>query len=148
MQLTINNKVYDLTFGIEFLREIDKRYELADNKFKLGMGLVMLLPKLKLGDIVAMFDVIQAATTTQKSKPSRIELEMFLVDEETDLEVLSENFMNAFETQPLLQKAMKTTTKAIQKMQQEEESKQRELMARQVMEKEVSKNQANKHTSD
>ena len=38
--LKINGKEYDLHFGIDFIREMDKRYEVNGNGVSFGMGIV------------------------------------------------------------------------------------------------------------
>lgn len=118
MNLTINRTKYDLTFGIEFLREIDKRHGHEENNMKFGMGLALIAPKLIMNDLVALFDLIQAATKTERSQPSREEIEDFLAAEETDLEALSKLFQNAFETSPMVQKAMKNIGETFKNLQE------------------------------
>lgn len=117
MKLKIKGNEYELYFGIEFLREIDKRYALDQQGVRLGGGLIQLLPQLRLNSLVAVFDCIQAATKTLHTQPSKADLEAMLVSDETDIEDLATVFTKAFETSPLLMKQMKAMANAVQRVQ-------------------------------
>lgn len=122
--LKIGRTTYPLYFGMDFIREIDKKYGIEENKIQIGLGLVIVIARLKLMDIVTIADLIQAATCTLKQQPSKREIEEFLSEEETDLEELAENFSNAFETQAFIQKTMKNITRAVERANREEEMSQ------------------------
>lgn len=119
MDLVINRQVYTLYFGIDFIREIDKKYGHEEQAVPLGMGIIKILGRLKLADIVALSDVIQAATHTLKSQPSARDIEAYLV--EADLDDLSNVFLDALESAPVTKKYMQTLTRKVQEVQAEAE---------------------------
>ena len=54
MQLKINGKEYEFKFGIGFVNEMDKRASVqAENGVKFGLGIEVLVAKLKTWDVLA-----------------------------------------------------------------------------------------------
>lgn len=103
MELKIGGKTYPLTFGLAFLREMDKRHE-ADaggSGLTFGFGVLSAIVALTQRNPLILVDIIQSATITEKSKPSVGEIETFL-EEYKDLETLFEDFLSAFENAPLI----------------------------------------------
>ena len=101
MELTIGKKTYPLYFGLKFIREMDKRYTLKRDGIEFGFGVTSAVVYIEDRNPVILFDLIQAATITEKSKPSVDEIENLLEDEKTDLEKLFKDFLSALETAPL-----------------------------------------------
>lgn len=73
--IKIGKKNYDLYLGFDFVRELDKRYpeQLMGMSFGFGVGktLINLLQR----SPIAVLDFLQAATITEKSKPSVKDIE-------------------------------------------------------------------------
>lgn len=115
MEIKIGNKVYPLSFGIEFLRQMDKRYEVKKDGMPLGMGLSMATMKIGYGDPVAMYDVIMSATSTLQQQPSRAAVENFLFSDSTSLEELSANFMSAFNESKAITKTLENIARIVEK---------------------------------
>lgn len=107
MQLKIGEKDYTLTFGIGFLREVDKRRSIEVQGVRMGMGLNCLIPALMGYDILAAYDTIKAATADLDSKPSSADIEAFLGS--AKVEKLCDDFLTQLEKAPLT----KRVTKAI-----------------------------------
>ena len=88
MKLTINNKEQNLTFGIGFLRELDKIAPVIIKDIALGMGLQMKIPELLAGNLATLSDIVYCATFTNPSRPTRLEVDTFietLPEDELDL---------------------------------------------------------------
>lgn len=113
MQLTINNKSYELRFGLGFLSEMNKRKSATFEGMATGYGALALL---NIGSLVqdplAIVDVIKAATAQSLQKPSNEDLEIFL-NEKADAGQLDNLIIELFEEikkSPLLRYAMKLET--------------------------------------
>ena len=115
--LTINGREYELDLGLAFIRELDKRYSLDVQGIQFGMGLVLIQPQLQMGSIVALMDFIQSATITLRSQPSKVDIENFLISDDTDLMELAEGFTKAFEESQAVQKATKYMVETMAKNQ-------------------------------
>lgn len=88
MKLTINEKEYNFKFGIGFVNEIDKTAVVNQNGAKFGIGLEVLVAKLKTWDVLALEDALILANKTEDPKISRKELDEYIENPETDIEQL------------------------------------------------------------
>lgn len=87
MQIEINGKEIDLNFGIRFIRELDEKYNLIVAGKKVGVGIEETIPRILMGNVVALEDVIYAATWTAKKRPTLSEMDDF-IDGVEDIEEL------------------------------------------------------------
>lgn len=108
MELNINGKNYELSFGIKFIREMDKIHEQDLKGIKMGIGLEMMEAQLSMGRPTALFDVIKCATSHLKSKPSNDDIEAFLEEKAIngELESLFEEVGEATKQAPFLKQAL------------------------------------------
>lgn len=110
MELVIGGKVYQLTFGIEFIRQVDNRYDkqlevAGDMEF--GLGLVYIISPLSLGTPVAMSDVIQCATAHYVQKPSKADIEEYLLNlEDEEYNKLRDDFLEQFNQSKAITKTL------------------------------------------
>lgn len=110
MILTINGKNYELTFGLGFLAEMNKRKPAEFEGMKTGYGAMALFNAGQLlGDPLAFYDLIKAATAEAPQKPSNEELEAYLVQLiiEGRVEQVFESIMTEVKKSPILAFAMK-----------------------------------------
>ena len=110
MILTINGKNYELTFGLGFLAEMNKRKPAEFEGMKTGYGAMALFSVGQfLGDPLAFFDLIKAATAEAPQKPSNEELEAYLIQliNERRIDQVFSNIMTEVKKSPLLAYAMK-----------------------------------------
>ncbi|EEU93852.1 predicted protein [Enterococcus faecalis X98] len=96
MQIEIKGKKYNCIFGVKFIRELDKQHGVVRNDVNLGMGLTTLLPQLVSGNIVVLSDVLYTATITEKSRPSKDEVDEF-VETVDDIETLFDETLKNLE---------------------------------------------------
>ncbi|MBU8568202.1 tail assembly chaperone [Virgibacillus pantothenticus] len=75
MEFIINEKVYELKFGIKFIRELDKVYEVDYQGMKFGMGVNMAFMNLQQWNPVAIHAVIKAAVSYLDTTPSSKQIE-------------------------------------------------------------------------
>lgn len=111
-QIEINGKKHDLHFGIDFIREMDKRYEVNGNGVSFGMGINSAIVYLKDNNPVILEDIILAATHTAKTIPSVADIEKWL-EEQEDLEKVFDDFLSALKTAPLTKSKVVKVLKAM-----------------------------------
>jgi hypothetical protein len=73
--LKIGKKTYDLYLGFDFIRELDKRHPEKVMGMTFGFGVGKTLINLLNRNPIAVLDFIQAATITEKQKPSVKDIE-------------------------------------------------------------------------
>ena len=105
MNVTINNKNYDLYFGLDFINFLDKKYYIEQNGFKLGQGLTYAIAQIELGNPLILLDLITAATVTG-SKPNAEDMKKY-IETEADIEVLMTDFLDSLEKSPTTRFTMK-----------------------------------------
>ena len=97
MELKINGEVKEFIFGIKFIRELDKKFFIDNNGMKFGAGLSIGLPQLYSGNSAVLSDVLYAATTTEKKRPSLSDLDDY-IDGCKDIESLFESVLEEIES--------------------------------------------------
>lgn len=110
MILTINGKNYELTFGLGFLAEMNKRKPAEFEGMKTGYGAMALFNMGQLlGDPLAFYDLVKAATAEATQKPSNEELEAYLTQliVENRIEAVFSEIMAEVKKSPILAYAMK-----------------------------------------
>lgn len=111
-QIEINGKKHDLHFGLDFIREMDKRYEVNGNGVSFGMGINSAVVYLKDNNPVILEDIILAATHTAKTIPSVADIEKWL-EEQEDLDKVFDDFLSALKTAPLTKSKVVKVLKAM-----------------------------------
>lgn len=110
MILTINGKNYELTFGLGFLAEMNKRKPAEFEGMKTGYGAMALFNMGQLlGDPLAFYDLVKAATAEATQKPSNEELEAYLTQliTENRIDTVFSEIMVEVKKSPILAYAMK-----------------------------------------
>ena len=92
--ITIEKKDYTLTFGFDFIRELDKRYSISDGGVSFGFGVQHAVVDLQQKNPVILLDLIQAATITER------------------LDSLFDDFLSELRTQPLTKATVKRVEEA------------------------------------
>ena len=67
MEIKFNGKELELSFGFKFLKLVDKALGFEAEQMNIGQGLNMIVPNLSNGNVVALGEVIQAATAHHKN---------------------------------------------------------------------------------
>lgn len=116
MELTINDKKYELKFGLSFINTIDNIYTQKMNGVEFGMGLEMLNTYMSLGRPTALFNVIKAGTSHLDSKPSNNDIESYLEDladsNVDEYENMFDEVSEAMKQAPFLRRTMKNLENA------------------------------------
>ena len=112
MILTINNKNYELQFGLGFLAEMNKRKSAQFEGMATGYGAMQILQMgMMMGDPLALLDLIKVATAHCPQKPSNAELEQYLTELAINKQITNvfESIFNEIKKSPILAYAMKVT---------------------------------------
>lgn len=111
-EISIGKKTYPLYYGIDFIREMDKRYAITGHGLHFGAGMQSALYYLEQGNPVILVDIILSATHTLKSIPSVADIEEWLAEQE-DFEKVFEAFLSALETAPMTKIQLSKIRKAM-----------------------------------
>lgn len=116
--IEINGKDYPLSFGIDFIREMDKRYQFDAEGFPLGAGLQSAIIYLVQENPVIIEDIILSATHTLKSVPSKDGIEVWIEEqaEKDELEQVYADFLTALENAPMTKKKVKQMKEAMEQV--------------------------------
>lgn len=96
-EITIKGQVYNLNFGMGFLRAINKTVSIPVEGMpgiKKDIGLRYTVMKLYDGDIDTLESVIDLANKGQDTRVTRALLDEFIEDEETDIEAVFDMVMD------------------------------------------------------
>lgn len=98
MQIEINGKEIDLNFGIRFTRELDEKYNMIVAGKKIGVGIEETIPRIIMGNVQALEDVLYAATWMEKKRPTLSEMDDFM-DSVEDIDLLFEEVLDELKKQ-------------------------------------------------
>lgn len=101
--IKIGKKDYDLYLGFDFIRELDKRHPEETQGITFGFGVGMTLINLTQRSPLGVLDFIQAATVTEKQKPSVKDIEALFTEwqKEGKTEEMYMGFIKQLEDSPL-----------------------------------------------
>lgn len=121
MQLTINGTDYELNFGLRFCRELSKDKQQSNRGIDLRIGIENAVTNLYTGDVLILPDLVKAATSHLKKKPSDKDIEDFL-DTYDDLGGLCEDFLSQLLEQSATKKKANEVYNALKKEIEKEEN--------------------------
>ena len=121
MQLTINGTDYELNFGLRFCRELSKDKQQSNHGIDLRIGIENAVTNLYTGDVLILPDLVKAATSHYKKKPSDKDIEDFL-DTYDDLGGLCEDFLSELLEQSATKKKASEVYNSLKKEKEKEEN--------------------------
>lgn len=121
MNLTINGNDYELNFGLKFCREISKDKKESSHGIDLRLGIENAVTNLYTGDVLILPELVKAATSHLKKKPSEKEIEEFL-DQYEDLGGLCSDFLSQLLEQSATKKKANEVYNGLKKETEKEES--------------------------
>lgn len=120
LNMTIGDKDYDVNFGIAFVRELDKKHsEAYGENIKYGVGLMVMLSKLLIGDVTALEDIIYAGTCTEGKRPSQKDMDEF-IDTHEDIDALFEEVIEELKKSNACKKQATMVTAKVEEAQKAE----------------------------
>lgn len=108
MELTINGQIYEFTFGMGFLREINRRFKTPVDGMKgveKDIGLQYRVAGIIDGDIEDLVDVLLVANRTEEPRVTAAMIDSYIDTECPDIDALFANTLEA------LKKSNATKTK-------------------------------------
>ena len=80
MQFKIDDRTYDVYFGIAALKYLDEQYTFKDEDtgISLGLGVEILMASLSTKNVLAVVNFMKAGTVTERQKPSDRGIESFI----------------------------------------------------------------------
>ncbi len=88
MLLKIKGEEYRVSFGVGFVRELDKKYYVQNNtSVKYGLGIETQIPLLLTGDPVTLSEFLYVGTCAEEKRPIPADVDAF-IDEVEDVEAL------------------------------------------------------------
>lgn len=119
MELLINDTNYELNFGLKFCKEISKDKQESSHGIDLRLGIENAVTNLYTGDVLILPDLIKAATSHHKKKPSDKDIEEFL-DNHDDLGGLCDDFLSQLLEQSATKKKASEVYNSLEKEKDEE----------------------------
>ncbi len=100
MIIKINKNEYNIHFGLSFVREMDKLYEIQSNGVRLGLGVENAIIGITQLSPVKIFEIIKCATVGQQPKLKDADIDKF-IEEHEDFEGLCDDFLELLKTASL-----------------------------------------------
>ena len=126
MELTINGNVYQFSFNIGFLRNINKTITVdvdGMDGVKRNVGLRYSVGLLLDGDLETLVDVLELANKGQSTRLTKKAIEDYIDNADTDVDEVFDSVIEGLKQANATKKATLATIKAIKKAQAEKETK-------------------------
>lgn len=126
MELTINGNVYQFSFNIGFLRNINKTITVdvdGMDGVKRNVGLRYSVGLLLDGDLETLVDVLELANKGQSTRLTKKAIEEFIDNTDTDVDEVFDSVIEGLKQANATKKATLATIEAIEKAQAEQETK-------------------------
>ena len=126
MELTINGNVYQFSFNIGFLRNINKTITVdvdGMDGVKRNVGLRYSVGLLLDGDLETLVDVLELANKGQSTRLTKKAIEDYIDNADTDVDEVFDGVIEGLKQANATKKATLATIKAIVKVQAEQETK-------------------------
>ena len=126
MELTINGNVYQFSFNIGFLRNINKTITVdvdGMDGVKRNVGLRYSVGLLLDGDLETLVDVLELANKGQSTRLTKKAIEDYIDNADTDVDEVFDSVIEGLKQANATKKATLATIKAIVKAQEEQETK-------------------------
>ena len=125
MELTINGNVYQFSFNIGFLRNINKTVAVdvdGMDGVKRNVGLRYSVGLLLDGDLETLVDVLELANKGQSTRLTKKAIEDYIDNADTDVDEVFDGVIEGLKQANATKKATLATIKAIKKAQAEQET--------------------------
>jgi len=126
-EITINGKEYPIKFGLRFIRELDKIYNIDEKGLRFGVGLTVIAQRLAMLDVTVIPTIIKLALSKEDSKNITMEMLDEWVENQDDLGALCENFIIKLETSKATKPQMDKMKAEMKAQLKEQEKKEKEL---------------------
>lgn len=98
MEFTVNGQTQTFSFGMKFIREMDKLKEVSQYGMNFAMGLQMTMTQFfGMGSLTALSDILKAANHAAGGNLTTSDLDKFFEDDGTDIDAISNEVKKALE---------------------------------------------------
>lgn len=120
MEFRVGNKDFELKFGVGFLRELDKEFEIEYQRQRFGVGLETVYPFLEIDNLPTLATVIRCAITKTVSQIAVDKAIDKYGEEHGDYDELFEEVKNELKKSPATKR---TVGRAVKRLNKEEAKK-------------------------
>lgn len=123
-ELTIDGNVYDFSFGMGFMREMNKRITtpVEGTNANKNIGLQYAVAGIMDGDVEELVNVLDAANKGFIPRVTRDQLDKYIDDENTDIDVLFETVMDFLKRANATKKTVAQLLKALEDQKQKNQN--------------------------
>ena len=117
MQIKINDKAYELNFGIRWVLLMNQKHNIAQNGLSQGMGINQAVASLKQYDPVGLSEILLNATWINKDRPTSADIDHYL-DTDADIKKLCDGILKEIETANATKTQVKNVLQAMKQAQE------------------------------
>ncbi len=129
MIIRVNETDYKVSFGVGFIRELDKKYYTeAKTGARFGMGLEVKMPMLLNNDIITLSEFLYEGTVAEEKRPTQKEIDAY-IDSVEDIEHLFEEVVDELKKHNATKLAVKRIREEL-KAQKEAEAEMKKQMTK------------------
>lgn len=118
MQIKINDREYELNFGIRWVLLMNQKHNITQNGLSQGMGINQAVASLKQYDPVGLSEILLNATWINKNRPTSADIDHYL-DTDGDIKKLCDSILKEIEVANATKAQVKNVLKAMKKAQEQ-----------------------------
>lgn len=116
MQIKINDKSYELNFGIRWVYLMNQNHNIAQNGLTQGMGINQAVASLTQYDPVGLAEILLNATWMNKDRPTNADINNYL-DTNADIKKLCDGILKEIQNANATKVQVKNVLKAMKQAQ-------------------------------
>lgn len=118
MQIKINDKTYELNFGIRWVLLMNQNHNISGNGINQGMGINQAVASLSQYDPIGLSEILLNATWINKERPTSADIDHYL-DTDADVKKLCDSILKEIETANATKAQVKNVLKTMKKAQEQ-----------------------------
>ncbi|MEW1745958.1 tail assembly chaperone [Lactobacillus gasseri] len=122
MQIKINDKTYELNFGIRWVLLMNQNHNISGNGINQGMGINQAVASLSQYDPIGLSEILLNATWINKERPTSADIDRYL-ETDADIKKLCDSILKEIETANATKAQVKNVLKTMKKAQEQAMSK-------------------------
>lgn len=117
MQIKINDKAYELNFGIRWVLLMNQKHNITQNGLSQGMGINQAVASLSQYDPIGLSEILLNATWINKERPTSADIDHYL-ETDADIKKLCDSILKEIETANATKAQVKNVLKAMKTAQE------------------------------
>lgn len=117
MQIKINDKTYELNFGIRWVLLMNQKHNITQNGLNQGMGINQAVASLSQYDPIGLSEILLNATWINKERPTSADIDHYL-ETDADIKKLCDSILKEIETANATKAQVKNVLKAMKTAQE------------------------------